>query len=210
MLVHCSAGVSRSPTLAVAFLMLHQGLRLHEASKCILAARPCACPNLAFAAALDALDRRLFPKHARGAASRTESTGGLSDVEMGTSSTNSPVTPFPADGLAQAAQLHSGAPTVRDSLLESSRRLAVVASDASVHPRSTHLSLASVSGGGESVNCEGSREIVRPRSASLGGMDSWGSTSRSRDASGMCHMSIASPLASPCFGGSSSRSPQEV
>lgn len=58
-LVHCSAGVSRSPTLAVAYLMLKRGMHFNDALARVVAARPCACPNLAFTAALSALDSSL-------------------------------------------------------------------------------------------------------------------------------------------------------
>lgn len=51
-LVHCEMGISRSPTIAAAFLHLAQGLDLHEALRCVCAARPVAEPHPALLASL--------------------------------------------------------------------------------------------------------------------------------------------------------------
>jgi predicted protein tyrosine phosphatase len=55
-LVHCVAGVSRSVSLAVAFLMLHEGLTLREAATAVKAARRVAYPNKGFWLALRAME----------------------------------------------------------------------------------------------------------------------------------------------------------
>ncbi|KAM4604854.1 dual specificity protein phosphatase 22-B [Polymixia lowei] len=47
-LVHCLAGVSRSVTLVVAYIMTVTGLGWQEALAAVRAARPCAGPNLGF------------------------------------------------------------------------------------------------------------------------------------------------------------------
>ncbi|KAM6918745.1 dual specificity protein phosphatase 22-B [Xenentodon cancila] len=47
-LVHCLAGVSRSVTLVVAYIMTVTGLGWQEALAAVRVARPCACPNLGF------------------------------------------------------------------------------------------------------------------------------------------------------------------
>ncbi|XP_059914238.1 dual specificity protein phosphatase 22-B [Gadus macrocephalus] len=47
-LVHCLAGVSRSVTLVVAYIMTVTGMGWQEALAAVKAARPCAGPNLGF------------------------------------------------------------------------------------------------------------------------------------------------------------------
>ncbi|KAM3866195.1 dual specificity protein phosphatase 22-B-like [Diretmus argenteus] len=47
-LVHCLAGVSRSVTLVVAYIMTVTGLGWQEALAAVRVARPCAGPNLGF------------------------------------------------------------------------------------------------------------------------------------------------------------------
>ncbi|KAM7400542.1 hypothetical protein PAMA_004971 [Pampus argenteus] len=47
-LVHCLAGVSRSVTLVVAYIMTATGLGWQEALAAVRVARPCAGPNLGF------------------------------------------------------------------------------------------------------------------------------------------------------------------
>jgi atypical dual specificity phosphatase len=47
-LIHCVAGVSRSATLLVAYLMLHKGMTLLEAYYFVRRRRPCVQPNQAF------------------------------------------------------------------------------------------------------------------------------------------------------------------
>ncbi|XP_073347479.1 dual specificity protein phosphatase 22-B isoform X2 [Pagrus major] len=47
-LVHCLAGVSRSVTLVVAYIMTVTGLGWQEALAAVKVARPCAGPNLGF------------------------------------------------------------------------------------------------------------------------------------------------------------------
>ena len=211
-LVHCSAGVSRSPTLAVAFLMLHQGMRLSEASKRVLAARPCACPNLAFAAALDALDRQLFP----GQSNNNSSSSG-SDVDMGTSGSNTPVTPATAGfqlGAGSGASASASGTSDRDCEMQDKPRPAVHETlGASVHKLNamagSRLSVPSlsVSGGDAATHAaQDADDFARPRSASFSGMSSCASN-------GMHSMHTAaatSPLLSPCYGGQPARSPQEV
>ncbi|XP_028269171.1 dual specificity protein phosphatase 18 [Parambassis ranga] len=47
-LVHCNAGVSRSSTLCMAYLMKHSGLTLQEAHTWLKTCRPVVRPNLGF------------------------------------------------------------------------------------------------------------------------------------------------------------------
>jgi atypical dual specificity phosphatase len=56
-LVHCQAGISRSPTVVAAYLVAERGLRLDEAFAQVRRARPMARPNPGFWAILEDLDR---------------------------------------------------------------------------------------------------------------------------------------------------------
>ncbi|XP_062412951.1 dual specificity protein phosphatase 22-B [Sardina pilchardus] len=56
-LVHCLAGVSRSVTLVVAYIMTVTGLGWQEALAAVRAARPCAGPNQGFQRQLQAFDQ---------------------------------------------------------------------------------------------------------------------------------------------------------
>lgn len=47
-LVHCYAGISRSPVIIIAFLMYHLRLKLDEAFKFVKKRRSCICPNFSF------------------------------------------------------------------------------------------------------------------------------------------------------------------
>ena len=58
-LVHCSAGVSRSPTIAAAYLMKMCDMTLKDALGLIIRARPAACPNDGFFRQLKEMEIRL-------------------------------------------------------------------------------------------------------------------------------------------------------
>ncbi|KDR75468.1 hypothetical protein GALMADRAFT_69019 [Galerina marginata CBS 339.88] len=55
-LVHCSAAVSRSPTVVAAYLMKKCGMSLVEALGVIIRARPAVCPNSGFLKQLKELE----------------------------------------------------------------------------------------------------------------------------------------------------------
>ena len=59
-LVHCSAGISRSPSLVVAYLMKSRGMPLKAALGQVVRARPQVSPNPGFLSQLKALDEELF------------------------------------------------------------------------------------------------------------------------------------------------------
>ncbi|KAG8347652.1 putative dual specificity protein phosphatase [Trypanosoma vivax] len=60
-LVHCFAGLSRSATTVIAYLMMRQGMRVHEAYSVTKQGRPSIFPNKGFLKQLFELDAKLFP-----------------------------------------------------------------------------------------------------------------------------------------------------
>lgn len=60
-LVHCFAGMSRSATTVIAYLMIRKGMRLDEAYCTTRRGRPAIYPNAGFFAQLLSLDAKLFP-----------------------------------------------------------------------------------------------------------------------------------------------------
>ncbi|XP_077148036.1 dual specificity protein phosphatase 18 isoform X2 [Ranitomeya variabilis] len=62
-LIHCSAGISRSPTLCLAYLMEHQGLTLRAAHTHLQQCRPIIRPNIGFWTQLIAYEVALFGKN---------------------------------------------------------------------------------------------------------------------------------------------------
>jgi protein-tyrosine phosphatase len=66
-LVHCHAGVSRSVTVVLAYLMISRDCNLSTALKVVTSARPIARPNPGFMAHLRATDQRLARLRAAGA-----------------------------------------------------------------------------------------------------------------------------------------------
>ncbi|KAJ3070630.1 hypothetical protein HDU98_006330, partial [Podochytrium sp. JEL0797] len=59
--IHCHAGVSRSSTIVLAYLMRFQHLTLYEAWLLTYKARPIIRPNEGFARALQDLEREIHP-----------------------------------------------------------------------------------------------------------------------------------------------------
>ncbi|KAJ1148945.1 hypothetical protein NDU88_001769 [Pleurodeles waltl] len=62
-LVHCMAGVSRSATLCMAYLMKYEGVTLKEAHHWVRSRRPAICPNIGFWRQLIAYEHQLFGKN---------------------------------------------------------------------------------------------------------------------------------------------------
>ncbi|RFU34732.1 hypothetical protein B7463_g1645, partial [Scytalidium lignicola] len=58
-LIHCSAAVSRSPTIVTSYLMVRQKLSLKEALGSLILARPTVCPNPGFLRQLQELEKEL-------------------------------------------------------------------------------------------------------------------------------------------------------
>ncbi|KAI8986058.1 protein-tyrosine phosphatase-like protein, partial [Trametes punicea] len=59
-LIHCSAGISRSPTVAVAYMMRHWEKSLKEALYIVVSARPAVSPNPEFVVWLKEEELRIF------------------------------------------------------------------------------------------------------------------------------------------------------
>lgn len=58
-LVHCHAGVSRSATLVLAYLMYEYHMTLDDAKALLKSKRPCTCPNRGFLLQLEAYEAQL-------------------------------------------------------------------------------------------------------------------------------------------------------
>lgn len=63
-LVTCTAGMSRSASVVIAYLMSEEGLPLRDAFKAVRAARPFIRPNAGFVAQLEAYERQLHREKA--------------------------------------------------------------------------------------------------------------------------------------------------
>lgn len=61
-IVHCAAGISRSATVVLGYMVLHRKMTLYEAFETAFKARPCIWPNDAFMAALIALEKQVHRK----------------------------------------------------------------------------------------------------------------------------------------------------
>ena len=59
-LVHCAAGISRSATVVLAYLLMKKGMRLAEAYDLVKERRPRIGPNIGFMGKLVELERSLF------------------------------------------------------------------------------------------------------------------------------------------------------
>jgi hypothetical protein len=66
-LIHCQAGVSRSATIAISYLMKHQNMTLDSAYSCLKSARPRIRPNYGFSEQLINYHQELFPDNPSGA-----------------------------------------------------------------------------------------------------------------------------------------------
>ena len=59
-LVHCYAGISRSATIVIAYLMMKNKLRYSDALDYVKSKRSCVSPNLSFTGSLILLEQKLF------------------------------------------------------------------------------------------------------------------------------------------------------
>lgn len=62
-LIHCMAGISRSVTLTIAYLMYHFGLSMHAAYQFVKEKRPAISPNLNFMGQLVEFEKELVTHH---------------------------------------------------------------------------------------------------------------------------------------------------
>ena len=58
--VHCSAAISRSPTILVGYLMQREGMKLHQALGTVIRLRPTAHPNPGFILQLKEMEIEIF------------------------------------------------------------------------------------------------------------------------------------------------------
>ena len=59
MLVHCNAGVSRSATFVIAYLMQHEGMSFEQAFRYLRTKRDKTCPNPGFVSQLKKYEEML-------------------------------------------------------------------------------------------------------------------------------------------------------
>ncbi|XP_076837951.1 dual specificity protein phosphatase 14 isoform X2 [Brachyhypopomus gauderio] len=62
-LVHCAAGMSRSPALIMAYLMKYRGTTLQEAHSWVRRSRPCVCINAGFWEQLLTYEKKLYGRN---------------------------------------------------------------------------------------------------------------------------------------------------
>lgn len=62
-LVHCMAGISRSTTITIAYLMKYENMNLKEALIFVKERRPIICPNRNFLFKLSEYERKIYYSH---------------------------------------------------------------------------------------------------------------------------------------------------
>lgn len=87
-LVHCLAGVSRSVTVTIAYLMFSQGMTLNEAYDFVKARKANVSPNFNFMGQLLEFERSIRPPHTPSSTTSTLSpASSLDESELDTSDT---------------------------------------------------------------------------------------------------------------------------
>lgn len=76
-LVHCAAGISRSATMVIMYIMTLQKLRMQQAFEFVVARRPVICPNGGFRVQLEEYEKVLF--EGKSPRKRSNSRGGDED-----------------------------------------------------------------------------------------------------------------------------------
>jgi len=101
-LVHCNAGVSRSASIVLAFLMQHHSMSLPAALELLKKARPAVQPNAGFMAQLRRLEQRIQKSE-----SSTKQSSVVASASLATAVTVS--APVPTASATTSASLESGA-----------------------------------------------------------------------------------------------------
>lgn len=111
-LVHCQAGISRSPALVIAYLMAHSGLSLHDAYRWVKSKRSVISPNFAFLGQLCAFEADLLagrvsrkPDALNGLISLPEELRVADDCFSLSSCTSTPVLVSVAESLEDVTEL---------------------------------------------------------------------------------------------------------
>lgn len=62
-LIHCQAGISRSPTIAIGYLVRHNFMNVIEAYQVVKSCRPIISPNISFMGQLLELESKIKDKN---------------------------------------------------------------------------------------------------------------------------------------------------
>lgn len=87
-LVHCQAGISRSPTIVIAYLMYKYNLSMNDAYSKVKDIRPIVAPNLIFMSQLMDYEAKLNPKESNVNKINTECTSINNNTNTSTNTSN--------------------------------------------------------------------------------------------------------------------------
>ncbi|KAL7059093.1 hypothetical protein AAHC03_013917 [Spirometra sp. Aus1] len=111
-LIHCAAGISRSPTVAIAYLMQTSKLTLEAAYKQVKSCRPSVAPNFNFLGQLTAFEQQLSLQ-SDSARPRALSSGWQETATTSATSESSSSSSAAADGAANASSTSCSSVSVK-------------------------------------------------------------------------------------------------